>query len=200
MAAPVIDEGARLAGKLAETFVGGPMWSTTILTTGAGAEQRFKRWVQPRYRYQIDQPPMNLAMAQALEAFLVARDGQFQGFRFEDYADYQISFPADTVQLTATTFQIAKSYTSGSVTRIRTIYKPVSGTVAVFNTSNVVVPSGWTVNTTTGIVTFSAAPGYLPRATCSFDVPVRLDTSQLQRNMLGPQNLEVRGLALLELR
>lgn len=199
MSAPLIDEGAILAGKLAESFVGGPMWSTTILVTGAGAEQRFKRWTQPRYRYQIDQPPMNLAMAQALEAFFIARDGEFQGFRFEDYADYQISFPTDTIQLTATTFQIQKTYQSGSVTRSRVIYKPVAGTVAVFNQSNGAV-AGWTVNATTGIITFSAAPGYIPRATANYHVPVRLDTEQLNRSMLAPQHLEIRGLALLELR
>ncbi len=199
MAAPVIDEASVLRGALAESFVGGPMWNTTILTTGAGSEQRFKRWTQPRYRYQIDQPPMRPDMQQALEAFFIARDGQFQGFRFEDYADYQITVPTDTIQLTATTFQLRKNYTSGTVTRSRVIYKPVSGTVAVFNQSNQTVV-GWTVNTTTGIITFSAAPGFIPKATANYHVPVRLDTSELNRTMLGPGHLEIRGLSLIELR
>ncbi len=199
MAAPLIDELAILAGKAAESFVGGPMWNTTILVTGAGNEQRFKRWVQPRYRYQFEQGPVPKAVSQALEAFLIARDGQFQGFRFEDYADYQITALTDTVQLTATSFQLVKRYTSGSVTRIRTIYKPVAGTVAVFNQSSVAV-TGWTVDTTTGIITFGAAPGYIPKATATFHVPVRLDTEQMSRNMITPGALDVAGLSLLELR
>lgn len=199
MPAPLIDEAAILTGKAAESFVGGPMWNTTIIVTGAGAEQRFKRWTQPRYKYQLDEGPRPASVALQIEQFFIARDGEFGGFRFEDYADYQISFPTDTIQLTATTWQIQKTYQSGSVSRSRMIYKPVAGSVAVFNQSNGVV-GGWTVDTTTGIVTFSIAPAYVPKVTCSFHVPVRLDTAEFSRNMISPTGFEIRGIQLIELR
>ena len=200
MPAPILDEQSILDGKEAETFVGGPTWSTSILVTGSGAEQRFKRWTQPRYRYQIDQPPQNVAMMAALEAFFIARDGNFQGFRFKDQADFQVTTPTDTVSLTSTTFQAVKRYVSGSVTRIRTIYKPIAGTVKVFNAANVEQTAGWVVDVTTGIITFATAPAYTPRWTGSFHVPVRLDTDAMQREMHAPQHLQLSGLQLIELR
>ena len=43
------------------------------------------------------------------------------------------------------------------------------------------MPSGWSVDTTTGVVTFSAAPaiGVEVTADFEFDVPVRLDTDHM---------------------
>jgi hypothetical protein len=75
---------------------------------------------------------------------------------------------------TATQFQLVKRYTSGGVTRVRNITKPVAGTTVIgVNGSN--VGSGWTVNTVTGVVTFSAAPanGHDVTAGFQFDVPCR---------------------------
>jgi hypothetical protein len=51
----------------------------------------------------------------------------------------------------------SKHYPSGSVIEVRTITKPVAGTVKVYLDS-VEQLSGWPVDTTTGLVTFGTAP------------------------------------------
>ena len=61
-----------------------------------------------------------------------------------------------------------------------TFAKPVAGTVRVAR-AGVEATSGWSVDATTGIVTFATAPaaGVLVTAGFEFDVPVRFDTDRL---------------------
>ena len=63
---------------------------------------------------------------------------------------------------------------------MRRIVKPVTGTVRVA-LAGVEQLSGWSVETTNGIVTFDTAPasGVLITAGFEFDVPVRFDTDRL---------------------
>ena len=63
---------------------------------------------------------------------------------------------------------------------MRPIVKPVAGTVRVAR-GGVEAVSGWSVNATTGVITFAAAPGagVLVTAGFEFDVPVRFDTDRL---------------------
>jgi uncharacterized protein (TIGR02217 family) len=60
------------------------------------------------------------------------------------------------------------------VIEVRTITKPVAGTVKVY-LDGVEQLWGWSVDTTTGVVTFGTAPamGVEVTADCEFDVPVR---------------------------
>jgi uncharacterized protein (TIGR02217 family) len=73
-----------------------------------------------------------------------------------------------------------KEYPSGSVIEVRTITKPVAGTVKVY-LDGVEQLSGWSVDTTTGLVTFSTAPaaGVEITADFEFDVPARFDTDHM---------------------
>jgi uncharacterized protein (TIGR02217 family) len=57
-----------------------------------------------------------------------------------------------------TQFQLVKHYPSGSVIEVRTISKPVAGTVKVY-LDGMEQLSGWSVDTTTGLVTSGTAPG-----------------------------------------
>ena len=69
---------------------------------------------------------------------------------------------------------------SGAQASVRRIVKPVAGSVRVALAS-VEALSGWSVDATTGIVTFGTAPaaGVLVTAGFEFDVPVRFDTDRL---------------------
>ena len=73
-----------------------------------------------------------------------------------------------------------KRYESGAQTWVRRIVKPVAGTRAG-RARRRRAGLGWSVNTTTGIVTFDTAPGagVLVTAGFEFDVPVRFDTDRL---------------------
>jgi uncharacterized protein (TIGR02217 family) len=79
-----------------------------------------------------------------------------------------------------TQFQLVKHYPSGSVIEVRTITKPVAGTVKVYLDS-VEQLTGWSVDTTTGIVAFGTPPalGVEVTADFEFDVPVRFDTDHM---------------------
>ena len=79
-----------------------------------------------------------------------------------------------------TQFQLVKHYPSGSVIEVRTITKPVAGTVKVY-LDGTEQALGWSVDTTTGLVIFGTAPalGVEVTADFEFDVPVRFDTDQM---------------------
>ncbi len=63
-------------------------------------------------------------------------------------------------------------------------------------------PSGWSVNTTTGVVTFSSAPsaGVAVTAGFEFDVPVRFDTDVLDVTLDLERLGSITSIPLLELR
>jgi uncharacterized protein (TIGR02217 family) len=66
------------------------------------------------------------------------------------------------------------------VIEVRTITKPVAGTLKV-HLDGIEQASGWLVDTTTGLVTFSTAPALDVDVTADFefDVPVRFDTDHM---------------------
>ena len=116
-----------------------------------------------------------------LIAFFRARKGRAYGFRFKDWTDFkatgQLLGTGDGVQ---TQFQVVSRYPSGSVVEVRTVRKPVAGTVRIYK-DGVEQLSGWSVNVTTGLITFSTAPAADVEITADFefDVPVRFDTDHM---------------------
>jgi uncharacterized protein (TIGR02217 family) len=78
-----------------------------------------------------------------------------------------------------TQFQLVKRYPSGSVIEVRTVTKPVAGTVRIYKDA-VEQLSGWSVNVT-GLITFTTAPaaGVDITGEFEFDVPVRFDTDHM---------------------
>lgn len=159
---------------------GGPAYSTDIVVTHGGYEQRNSNWSKARARYDVGHGIKTKAQLDELIAFFRARKGQAHGFRFKDWTDYEASNQTiGTGDNSTTTFQLVKTYTSGAVTETRTITKPVSGTINIYLDS-VLQESGVSVDTTTGIVTFNSAPGnnVVVSADFEFDVPVRFATDQ----------------------
>lgn len=73
-----------------------------------------------------------------------------------------------------------KRYTSGAQSWTRVITKPVAGTVTIA-LNGTPQASGWSVSTTTGLITFTTAPalGVAITAGFEFDVPVRFNTDTL---------------------
>jgi uncharacterized protein (TIGR02217 family) len=67
---------------------------------------------------------------------------------------------------------------------LRSIQKPVAGSVHVA-VAGTPLATGWTVDTTTGIVTFASAPatGAAVTAGFEFDVPARFDTDKIEVNL-----------------
>jgi uncharacterized protein (TIGR02217 family) len=102
---------------------------------------------------------------------------------------------------TQTEFQLVKHYPSGSVIEARTITKPVAGSVHVYK-DEVEQLVGWSVDTTTGLVTFSVPPalGVEVTADFEFDVPVRFDTDHMAVTIESYQLHAWQQIPIVELR
>lgn len=163
---------------------GGPEYATDVVVSSSGYEQRNVNWEQARARYNVAHGVKTKAQLDALIAFFRARKGRANGFRFKDWTDYQATETLGTGDGTKTQFQLIRSYSSGSIVETRTIKKPVAGTVQVYKNA-VLQTTGVTVDNTTGMVTFAAAPasGVVVSASFQFDVPVRFDTDRLSASL-----------------
>ncbi len=164
---------------------GGPEYATDVVIASSGYEQRNVNWVEARARYNVAHGVKTKTQLDALIAFFRARKGRAYGFRFKDWTDYQATGESlGTGNGVKTQFQLIKNYVSGAVTETRTITKPVSGSVQVYKNA-VLQSSGVSVDTTTGVVTFTTAPasGVVVTASYQFDVPVRFDADRLSASL-----------------
>ena len=169
---------------------GGPERRTQIVELASGDEERNASWANSRRRYDAAYGIRRADDLAVVVAFFEARNGRLYGFRWKDWGDYKSCPPSDmaaptdqtigTGDGTTTVFQLVKAYSSGAQTWMRTITKPVVGTLSVA-LDGVVQVSGWSVDTTNGQIAFAAAPanGSAITAGFEFDVPVRFNTDQL---------------------
>lgn len=190
---------------------GGPERRTQIVELASGDEERNASWANSRRRYDVAYGIRRADDLAAVVAFFEARNGRLHGFRYKDWADYKSALSSQAITATdqqigtgtgsLQTFQLAKRYTSGAQTWVRTIAKPVAGTVRVA-LGMVEQMSGWTVDTTTGVVTFTAAPagGVIVRAGFEFDVPVRFDSDTLDVTLDFERLGSITAIPLLEIR
>lgn len=190
---------------------GGPERRTQIVELASGDEERNASWADSRRRYDVAYGIRKADDLAAVIAFFEARGGRLYGFRFKDWSDYKSALPSVAISRTdqslgtgtgaATQFQLVKRYTSGAQTWTRTITKPVAGTVLVA-LNGVAQPSGWTVDTTTGIITFTVAPGLGIAVTAGFefDVPVRFDSEAMDVTLDFERLGSINSIPLIEVR
>jgi uncharacterized protein (TIGR02217 family) len=190
---------------------GGPERRTQVVELASGDEERNASWANSRRRYDVAYGIRRADDLAAVVAFFEARNGRLHGFRYKDWADYKSALPTQSITATdqqigtgtgsLQTFQLAKRYTSGAQTWVRAITKPVAGTVRVA-LGMVEQMSGWTVDTTTGVVTFTTAPagGVIVRAGFEFDVPVRFDSDTLDVTLDFERLGSITSIPLLEIR
>ena len=153
-----------------------------MVTTVGGYEQRNRNWAAARLRFDASTGIKTRAQAEAIIAFFRARGGRAQAFRFKDWSDYHaMTQVLGTGDGARETFQLIKRYVSGAEEDARLITKPVAGTTKI-SLNGTPQPSGWSVDTATGLVTFTSAPanGAVISADFEFDVPVRFDTDRLE--------------------
>jgi len=190
---------------------GGPERRTQIVELASGDEERNASWANSRRRYDVAYGIRRADDLASVVAFFEARNGRLHGFRYKDWADYKSNLPSQAITATdqqlgtgtgsLQTFQLAKRYTSGAQTWVRTIAKPVAGTVRVA-LGMIEQMSGWTVDATTGVLTFTTAPanGVIVRAGFEFDVPVRFDSDTLDVTLDFERLGSITAIPLLEIR
>jgi len=173
---------------------GGPQFLTEIVTVDGGYERRNQCWSQARRRFDARTGVVTAQDANVLAGFFQARAGRARGFRLKDWMDFTSamdgqSTPSWDDQVIGTgngvvkTFQLRKTYGSAGVAAVREITKPVTGSVRL-GVGGVEHQTGWSVDTTSGLITFTQAPsiGAVLQAGFAFDVPVRFDTDRLTIN------------------
>lgn len=202
--------------------VGGPGWSTTVNAGFSGYEQRNKNWSVPLAQYKIELTYKDQSYFDKVNSFFWNVGGQADAFRFKDHKDYSATGQAiGTGDGTTTVFQLVKLYTAGSRTFTRTIKKPIQATVQKFdgtycaNTVKIydngtlkTLTTDYTVDATTGLVTFATAPasGHAITADFEFHVPVRFNTDDMQAQVEpsdvpgGNAKITWANVALMEVR
>lgn len=194
---------------------GGPERRTEIVTLASGFEQRNALWANSRRVYSAGYGVKTMDDLHAVLAFFEERRGRLHAFRWKDWADYKSCAPLQTPSAldqalgagtgSQTEFQLVKTYGSSFSPYVRTIRKPVSGTVKVA-VAGVEKTAGthFTVDATTGIVTF--LPGSIPAlgqavtAGYEFDVPCRFDTDRLEVNVDDFRHGSIVNIPIVEVR
>ncbi len=144
--------------------IGGPTFLTTVLVVGSGDEQRNARWTIGRAEFTVDTILMKPVPMNDLISFFRIVQGRKFGFRLKDNTDFKsVLFTSATTPLdqvlgtgddTTKIFQLIKTYTNQSQSAVRTINKPVAGTVKVaVATVTQVEGVDFSVDTTTGLIT-----------------------------------------------
>ena len=190
---------------------GGPERRTQIVELASGDEERNASWANSRRRYDVAYGIRRADDLATVVAFFEARNGRLYGFRFKDWGDHKSCPPSGTPSPTdqaigtgdgaTIAFQLVKHYASGSQLWVRTITKPVAGTVGIA-LDGAEQLGGWSVDTTTGVVTFDSAPaeGVAVTAGFAFDVPVRFDTDALDVTLDLERLGSITSIPLLEIR
>ncbi|MEY4500138.1 MAG: hypothetical protein RIS52_28, partial [Pseudomonadota bacterium] len=157
-----------------------PSFSTAIVTTASGSEQRNAAWAQGRMRYDAGTGIRSDADLKALIAFFRARRGAAKGFRFRDPLDHdavdQLIGIGDGVR---TSFALVKRYGTGADAEVRRITRPEAASVIIM-IDGTAQATGWSL-LELGDIGFSVPPaaGALITAHFAFDVPVRFAVDQL---------------------
>jgi uncharacterized protein (TIGR02217 family) len=183
-----------------------PSFSTDVVTTGGGAEQRNSAWADARLRYDAGPGLRSEEDLHALLAFFRARRGAAAGFRFEDPFDNSSNGMTGEPQAAdqalgvgdgvRTEFALVKHYGA----QRRPITRPVAGSVRVSVGAGERL-GGW-VLAPGGMVVFDEAPaaGEEVRAGFRFDVPVRFAEDRLGFSLATFRAGEAPSVPLIEVK
>lgn len=193
--------------------LGGPQRRVDVVTLANGYEERNTPWAHSRRVYDAGLGLRSLDDVEAVIAFYEARYGQMYGFRWKDWSDYKSSLPSakpdrgdQEIALgdgATKQFQLIKTYRSGGHTYARPITKPVRGSVVIAVEQDDKQESiDYTVDETTGLITFFEAPDPDTRVNAGyeFDVPVRFDSDSLLTNIASFHAGQVPDIPVREVR
>ncbi|NDW51974.1 DUF2460 domain-containing protein [Aliiroseovarius sp. PrR006] len=203
----------RFPANLSFGSVGGPERRTEVVTLANGFEERNTPWEHSRRRYDAGIGMRSLDDVETLIAFFEARRGQLHAFRWKDWSDHKSGLPSADPAFTdqilgwgdgvRTVFQLIKTYRSGVDTYERPIQKPVEGTVRLgLKGDPQIEGTQYSVDLTTGKVTFATAPeeGEEVTAGFEFDVPVRFDTDRIHTSVASFQAGDAPNVPVVEVR
>lgn len=203
----------RLPEKWSKGSSGGAMFNTRKVPTEGGKIDRERRWLNPKWQYEIAHNIKSPTDMAAIRAFHLARGGSYESFLFKDWIDYASTVSGDTRAAAVTmldqplgtgdgvtkTFSLIKRYSDAVGHYDRPILWPVDGTLRVAK-NGVLVGSGVSVNRGTGIVTFTVAPAAAVVLTAGFefDVPVHFEEDFFSASWDTINSQSAGSIALIE--
>jgi uncharacterized protein (TIGR02217 family) len=170
----------QLDPRLSFGYKGGPMWNTQKVITIGG--QRFvnKNWSAPLHRFDFSHSIKTMADFAIVRNLFMVVSGAFDGFRFKDWHDFKVVRSESALTLVSgSDYQLGKNYVAGSRTFTRTITKPVTGSVTIYDAGG--SPLVASIDTTTGIATVSGTPDSWAGA---FDVPVAFEKDEFDPEII----------------
>lgn len=193
---------------------GGPERKTDVVVLGSGAEERNSRWADSRRSYNAGYGVRSLDDLHAVIAFFEERRGRLYGFRWRDLLDHKSCNPGSTPTAldqqigvgdgAMAAYHLVKRYGTAHAPYQRSIRKPVVGSVVVAVAGITKNSTAYSVDPTTGTITF--ASGHIPLAGAvvtagfTFDVPVRFDTDKLEISLSGFQHGSIPSIPIVEIR
>ncbi|WP_174275092.1 DUF2460 domain-containing protein [Sphingomonas bacterium] len=186
-----------------------PGFSTAIVASASGVEQRNMDWAQARLRFDAGPGVRSQADIEALLRFFRARRGAARGFRFRDPLDDSSAGSTDAAGFgdvplgigdgARTRFALVKLY-GDDAPELRRITRPIAGSVRV-GVGGSERLTGWALEEG-GIVSFASAPaaGQAVTAGYRFAVPVRFAEDHLQVSLGAVLAGEAPSVPLIEVR
>ena len=184
-------------------------FSTQIISSPAGHEQRASEWAEPRMRYDAGPGIRSEVDVRTLADFFRARRGAARAFRFRDPFDSSSAaddgLPTAADQWLATgdgvrrQFALVKRYGAGDAEAVRPIRLPVPESVRVSIDG---IETAAFLVTAEGEILLDAAPvaGAAVRAGFRFDVPVRFAEDRLEVSRATFLAGELASVPLVEVR
>lgn len=177
------------------------------------ANNRYTKLISPvpQYAFSFDYIKKNTDLAASVVSLYRRVYGSYAAFRVyahDDHTTAQDGVSEPTAldctlkQISATVYQLQKEYGLGQAALPtigrpkRLLHKPHANTAKIA-VAGVVVTTGFTVDYTTGMVTFSVAPAGAVTGGCRFDIPCAFvdsfDVTALEKDWR-----EISGIALIE--
>lgn len=184
-------------------------FSTQIVSSSSGHEQRASEWAEARMRYDAGPGIRSEDDVRTLTDFFRARRGAARAFRFRDPFDSSSAadggLPAADDQMLGTgdgmrrQFALVKRYGLGDAEQVRSVRLPVAASVRVSVDG---VETAAFLVTDEGEILLDVAPaaGVAVRAGYLFDVPVRFAEDRLEASRATFLAGEVASVPLVEVR
>lgn len=191
---------------------GGPAFSTQVVMTASGAEQRNAEWADALLSFDAGIGVRSEADLDVLLNFFRARRGQAYGFRFLDPLDNSSAGISEDIAATdeligvgdgqTTRFALQKHYGIGleGEKQHRRITRPWAETVVV--AVNGLAPPGGFLVADAGWIDLAQPPALGAPVTAGFrfDVPVRFAADRLEISLAGWRAGELPSVPLVEIR
>lgn len=189
-------ETPRFPDNISYGSVGGPKYNTTLVIVDSGREYANINWNNARHEFNAAMGVRSTSELSDLIRFFHNCKGRAHHFRYKNWLDYKscdvedVITPLDQIfgvgNGTLKDFQLVKNYTLYEIQELSYVYtvkKPVPNTIVVaIDGITKIKDIDYTIDYTTGIVTFITAPSSNSILTWGgeFDIPCRFDIDELQ--------------------